>query len=217
MIAESADILQVLQKNFPQIAERALQEEIAEVGKLFHFRAGEVIMNFGSYVKMVPLVVSGSIKVTREDDEEGRELFLYFLGAGETCAMSFTCCMMHKKSDIRTEAMEDTTIIGIPIRYVDAWMGKYQSWKNFVMTTYDSKMKEMVRTIDNIAFRALDERLLKYLEARKESTGSTIISATHQEIADDLNVSREAISRLLKKLENMGDVELGRNQIKIVD
>ncbi|MEZ4953700.1 MAG: Crp/Fnr family transcriptional regulator [Saprospiraceae bacterium] len=217
MIAESADILQVLQKNFPQIAERALQEEIAEVGKLFHFRSGEVIMNFGSYVKMVPLVVSGSIKVTREDDEEGRELFLYFLGAGETCAMSFTCCMMHKKSDIRTEAMEDTTIIGIPIRYVDAWMGKYQSWKNFVMTTYDSKMKEMVRTIDNIAFRALDERLLKYLEARKESTGSAIISATHQEIADDLNVSREAISRLLKKLENMGDVELGRNQIKIVD
>jgi len=216
MIAESADFLKILQQKFPQIAERALQNEIAEVSKLFHFKSGEVIMNFGSYVKLVPLVVSGSIKVTREDDEEGRELLLYFLGEGETCAMSFTCCMMHKKSDIRTEAVEDTVIIGIPIHYVDAWMGKYQSWKNFVMTTYDDKMKEMVRTIDSIAFKGLDDRLVKYLDERAKLAGSPIISITHQEIAADLNVSREAVSRLLKKLENLGQVELGRNQIKII-
>ncbi len=216
MVTETGDIEKILQKNYPQIAERALQEEIIEVGKLMHFRAGEVIMDYGSYIKLVPLIINGSIKVTREDESEGREILLYFLGPGETCSMSFTCCMMNKKSEIRTEAMEDTTLIGIPIRYMDSWMTKYQSWKNFVMQTYDSKMIELVKTLDSVAFEGMDARLKKYLQSRKGSTGSPVIKATHQEIANDLNASREAISRLLKKLENMGEVKLGRNQVTVL-
>ncbi len=216
MITETTDIFKLLHQRFPQIAERELQEEIADVGKLMHFRAGEIIMDYNSYVKLVPLIVSGTIRVTREDENEGREILLYFLNAGETCSMSFTCCMMNKKSAIRTEAIEDTTLIGIPIKYMDQWMTKYQSWKNFVMLSYDEKMFELVKVIDSIAFEGMDIRLQKYLNARKESTGSPIIQATHQEIASDLNASREAISRLLKKLENMGEVELGRNQIKVL-
>ncbi len=217
MITESAEIKEILHKHFPQIAERGLQEEIAEVGRLMHFRAGEIVMDFGSYIKMVPLIVKGSLKVTREDENEGREMLLYFLGAGETCSMSFTCCMMNKKSAIRTEAMEDTSFIGIPIRYVDNWMTKYQSWKNFVMLTYDNKMLELVKVLDSVAFEGMDARLMKYLMSRKESTGSAVIKATHQEIATDLNASREAVSRLLKKLENMGDVKLGRNEVTVLD
>ena len=217
MITESADILKIVQKNFPQIAEPALQQEIVEVGKLMRFRAGETIMDFGSYVKLVPLIISGSIKVSREDESEGREMILYFLGPGETCSMSFTCCMMNKKSAIRTEAVEDTSLIGIPIQYMDSWMTKYQSWKNFVMTSYDHKMVELVKVLDSIAFESMDTRLKKYLQARSASTGSDLIQATHQEIANDLNASREAISRLLKKLENMGEVELGRNQVRVLD
>ena len=173
-------------------------------------------MDFNSYIKLVPLIVSGSIKVSREDETEGREMLLYFLGAGETCSMTFTCCMMNKRSAIRTEAVEDTTLIGIPIRYMDIWMTKYQSWKNFVMQTYDKKMVELVQVLDSVAFEGMDTRLMKYLEARKESTGSAIIQATHQEIASDLNASREAVSRLLKKLEHIGEVELGRNQVKVL-
>ncbi len=216
MIAESADIQKILHELFPQIAERELQQEIVDAGKLMSFSAGEIIMDFNSYVKLVPLIVKGSIKVSREDENEGREMLLYFLGAGETCSMSFTCCMMNKKSAIRTEAVEDTTIIGIPIRYMDVWMTKYQSWKNFVMQTYDTKMVELVKVLDSVAFEGMDARLMKYLKARTASTGSDIINATHQEIAIDLNGSREAISRLLKKLENMGAVELGRNQVKVL-
>ncbi len=216
MVAETGDIGKILQKAYPQIAERALQEEIIEIGKLMHFRAGEVIMDYGSYIKLVPLIISGSIKVTREDESEGREMLLYFLGPGETCSMSFTCCMMNKKSEIRTEAVEDTTLIGIPIRYMDVWMTKYQSWKNFVMQTYDSKMVELVKVLDSVAFSGMDTRLKNYLQSRKASTGSPVINATHQEIANDLNASREAISRLLKKLENMGEVKLGRNQVTVL-
>ncbi len=209
------EIFDLVRKNYPQIAEKRLQEDIAEVGKLLFFKTGELIQDIGSYVKMVPLILEGSIKVSRED-EEGRELFLYYLRPGETCSMSFTCCMMNKRSEIRTVAEEDTTMIGIPIRYMDEWMSKYQSWKNFVMRTYDERMLELVRTIDSIAFKKMDERLLEYLESKSQATGNKVISSTHQEIAYDLNASREAISRLLKKMEKEQLVKLGRNKIELL-
>lgn len=210
-------ILDLLPRHFPQLAERGLQEEIAEVGQIMQFDEGEIIMDFNSYVKMVPLIIEGSIKVTREDDVEGKEMILYFLNAGETCSMSFTCCMMNKRSEIRTEAIEDTTIIGIPIKYVDRWMSQYQSWKNFVMLTYDRKMTELVRVLDQLVFTSLDDRLLKYLEDRTASSGGNSVKITHQEIATDLNASREAISRLLKKMENAGMVRLKRNEIQLLN
>eukprot|EP00903_Cladosiphon_okamuranus_P000471 g469.t1 len=181
-----------------------------------HFRAGEIIMDYDSYVKLVPLIIKGSIRVNKEDDLDGREILLYFLSAGDTCSMSFSCCMMNKRSVIRTEAVEDTSLIGIPIKYVDQWMSKYQSWKNFVMLSYDNRLIELVKVIDSIAFNNMDDRLREYLQARAESTGSQLIQATHQEIANDLNASREAISRLLKKLENIGVVKLGRNQVELL-
>ncbi len=208
-------ILELVRKHFPNIAEKALQEEIATVGKLTEFSAGTVIMDVGQYVKLVPLVIEGAIKVSRED-EDGHELFLYYLQGGQTCSMSFTCCMMNKKSEIRTIAEENTKMIGIPIRYVDEWMTKYQSWKNFVMQTYDYRMMELVRTIDSIAFHHMDERLLAYLDKKAKATHSKVINATHQEIAYDLNASREAVSRLLKQLENDGQVKLGRNKIELI-
>ncbi len=208
------NMLQLVRTHFPQIAEKKLQEELVAVASLHHFKAGEVIMDYGSYIKMVPLVIKGSIKVLRED-EEGNELFLYFLQEGQTCSMSFTCCMMNKKSYIRTVAEDDTTVIGIPIRYVDEWISKYQSWKNFVMLSYDNRMLELVKTLDYIAFKKLDERLIDYLVKKSNAINSRVINVTHQEIADDLNASREAISRLLKQLEKMGRVELGRNQVKV--
>jgi len=213
MSIQKEEIQRILHQNFPQLAEKGLQEEIAQVGQIMDFAPGEVMMDYGSYVRMVPLIIEGSIKVTREDDSLGKELLLYFLDAGDTCSMSFSCCMMDKKSAIRTEAVEKTRLIGIPVKYVDNWMGKYQSWKNFVMMSYDSKMLELVKVIDRISFHGLDDRMEKYLMALTKSLKSSTINITHQQIAADLNVSREAVSRLLKKLESMGRVKLGRNQI----
>ena len=210
------ELQNTIRKHFPVITEKALQEEIASVGQLLHFNAGKRIMDFGAYVKMVPLVVKGSIKVVREDDEQDQELFLYFLRAGETCTMSFSCCLMNKQSDIRTTAEDDTTLIGIPIKYIDEWMMKYPSWKNFVMRSYDERMQELVKTIDNIAFYKLDDRLLHYLQEKAKASSTSIIHATHQEIAQDMNASREAISRLLKKLEKTNQIKLGRNKIELV-
>ncbi|MCB0654347.1 MAG: Crp/Fnr family transcriptional regulator [Saprospiraceae bacterium] len=209
-------LLQLLQKKYPQIAEKSLQEEIATVGKLMQFSADEVIMDYGSYVRFVPLILEGSIKVSRED-EEGNELFLYYLAPGETCSMSFTCCMMNKKSEIRTVAEEKTQVIAIPIRYMDQWMVKYHSWKNFILMSYDDRMNQLIKTIDSIAFQKMDQRLIAYLEKKAKATDSNVINATHQQIAYDLNASREAISRLLKQLEKEGEVKLGRNKIELIN
>ncbi len=213
--AVDQEILKLVRRHFPQVAERELQEAIATVGQLHQVSAGKVLMEAGSYVKFVPLVVEGNIRVIREDDD-GNELFLYYLGPGEACSASFTCCMMHKKSSLRTETEEDTLFIAIPVRYMDEWMTTYQSWKNFVMTTYDERMLEMVRSIDSIAFHKMDERLLEYLEGKSKATGSKVLTATHQQIAQDLNASREAISRLLKQMEKEHIVALGRNKIELL-
>ena len=203
MNATQLDILRLIQRHFSVLSEKTLQEEIVSVGKLFHFIAGQVIQDFGGYIKLVPLLLSGSIKVQRED-EEGNELLLYFLEAGQTCSMSFSCCMMNKQSDIRTMAEEDVSMIGIPIQYVDEWMRKYQSWKNFVMRSYDQRMRDLIKTIDSIAFKKMDERLLEYLQQKVQVNTNPVLSTTHQAIAYDLNASREAISRLLKQLEKQG-------------
>ena len=212
----NAQILQLVQQHFPEFREKELQEEIATVGVLKKFPAKERILDFGAYIKLVPLVVDGSVKVVREDEEKDQELFLYNITPGETCSMSFTCCMMNKRSDIRTTAEKETLLIGIPIKYVDQWMMKYQSWKNFVMRSYDRRMQELIQTIDLISFHNMDERLLLYLQKKSSKSESGIIETTHQQIASDLNASREAVSRLLKKLEGTGKIQLGRNKIKLL-
>lgn len=212
MILEQDNIADLLRTYFPQLSERGLRDEIAQVGKVMNFSAGEMIMDFGSYIKMIPLVIKGSIKVSREGNE-GEEIFLYYLQGGDACTMTFTCCMRDKQSAIRTIAEDDTRIIAIPTRYMDEWMMKYPTWKNFVMTAYDHRMLELIDTIDQIVFKKLDERLLDYLRKRAQAVGQNTISTTHQEIADDLNVTRESISRLLKTLEKKKVLELGRNMI----
>ena len=201
---------------FTSLIDQHLLQEMANQGRCMKFKAGEVIMDYGEYIRMVPLVLEGSIKVMREN-EEGEELFLYYLNSGESCSMSFSCCMADKRSSVRAIAEEDTRILGIPVRYVDEWISKYAVWKNFVMRSYDTGMQELVRTIDKLMFHKMDERLINYLQQKSEATNSKVLNTTHQEIAYDLNASREAVSRLLKQLEKMGRIKLGRNKIELIN
>jgi len=208
-------IQEILDRRYHQLAEIPLQEAILKEGYVKTFKRGEVTQEIGSYVKFVPLISKGTLKVLREDDN-GNEIFLYYLHAGDSCSMAFSCCMMHKKSEVRTMVVEDVELIAIPIRFVDEWMMKYHSWKNFVMKSYDSRMMELIQTIDEIAFLKMDERLINYLNRKAKALGETTITSTHQEIAQDLNASREAVSRLLKKLEKQDVLVIGRNKITLL-
>jgi len=200
---------------FPQFSERNLAAEIAKLGIHLQFEAGEVLMDYGAFLQSVPLVLSGSVKVVRQG-EDGNELLLYYLKGGETCSMSFSCCMSSRQSIIRAITEEPTDLIMLPVKYVDLWMREYQSWKNFIMSAYDARIYELVLAIDGIAFKKMDERLYDYLQKKASLHSSNTIQSTHQDIAYDLNASREGISRLLKQLEKMGKVKLSRNQIELV-
>ena len=199
-----------------QLTDPELLEAIQQRGEYKIIKAGDLIMDIGRYIKYLPVVLSGAIKILREDDE-GNELFLYFIYPGQSCAMSINCCMANAPSEIRAVAEEDTEIIMIPVDVMDEWTSKYQQWKQFVMNTYSFRFNELLHTIDSIAFRKLDERLMHYLEQKASISNDGIIHSTHQKIAYDLNSSREVISRLLKQLEKNGKIELSRNRIRLRD
>ena len=207
---------QILKQHFPLLQEPGLQDLIEKHGQLINASAGSVIIDFGGYIRNIPLLIKGSIKVLRED-EQGNEVLLYYLGIGETCAMSLTSCISHEKSAIKAVVEEDVSMIVIPVRFMDEWLSQFKSWKNFVMDVYRKRFAEMLHFIDSIAFMKMDERLLKYLSDKAKITGKQVFHVTHQEIAYDLNSSREVISRLLKKLEKMGKIQLGRNKIELIN
>ena len=209
------DIRSILDHKFPAFYDSELKDEIAKVGFVKTLKAGAHLMDVGQYVKTIPLIVDGKLKIFRED-EEGNELFLYYLYNGEACAISLVCTINDKISQVRAVAMEDTTIISVPIENMDKFMMTYRSWYQFVVRTYGQRLNEMLHTIDSIAFLKMDERLLEYLDKTAEVRGSQIINDTHQNIATELNTSREVISRLLKQMERKGLVKLSRNYIEVI-
>lgn len=180
------------------------------------FHAGEIIVRTGQYIKSTVLVLSGRIKIYRQG-EDGGEFLIYYLGPGEACAVSLICALQSQTSEITAKAIEDTEVIMLPVQLMDDLMSKYKSWSHFVIQTYRSRFDEMLTVIDNIAFRNMDERLEFYLKRAKANAGKTTLNLTHQEIADDLNSSREVVSRLLKKMEQLGKIRLNRNSIELID
>ena len=205
-----------LKEAYGFLFENELIAEIENTGTFKEVEAGSAIIEIGDYVTGMPLLITGAIKVLRED-EEGDELLLYFLERGDTCAMTLSCCMGRTKSEIRAVAETDTTFIMIPIEKMEEWTAKYKTWRNFVFESYHSRLSEMLDTIDALAFMNMDQRLMRYLRDKAKIKGDVDIQSTHQQIAYDLHTSRVVISRLLKKLEIDGKISLQRNQIKVID
>jgi CRP/FNR family transcriptional regulator len=199
-------------KNQYHFLEKELQEEILKIGIYKTFQLNDVMIREGQFITSFPLVLKGLIRVTRNNDD-GNELLLYYLKQNEVCAMSLTCCMTNLTSNIKAVAEEETEVIMLPVEMLDNWICKYPGWKQFVMQTFQNRFRELIDTIDSIAFLNLDERLVKYFTDRNKNAGSTILNETHQDLALRLNTSREVISRLLKKLENEGKIKLARNFI----
>lgn len=207
-------MIELLGQHFGHLFEDELLQEINAIGVFKEIKEGEMLMDIGNYVTSMPLLISGAIKVMRED-EDGDELLLYFLERGSTCAMTLSCCIGHKKSEIRAVAETDTQLIMIPVQKMEEWTSKYKSWRNFVFNSYQNRLDEMLETIDSIAFLNMDERLWKYLKEKVRINKSNTVLNTHQEIAYDLHTSRVVISRLLKSLEKQGKIELNRNAIEV--
>ena len=186
---------------FPQF-EPELMNEIIANGVIKTIPAGEVLMRTGQFIKSTMLILEGNVKVFREN-EDGGEFLMYFLQPGEACAISIICAAKTEASRVMAKTTEETTVLMIPLQLLDRWMLDYKSWYHFVLSTYRNRFDELLVLIDQVAFRNMDERLLSYLERHSKVHNSPIISLSHQQIADELNSSREVISRLLKKWSNV--------------
>lgn len=209
----SSSISNYINTLFPQF-EPALREILIEQVTIKQVKAGEHLMQTGQYFRSTVLIVEGRVKLYREGTE-GNEFFMYYLQPGEACALSMICAAKQESSQIMGKAIEDSTILLVPITLMDKLMRDYPSWYYFVMETYRSRFEELLLVIDSIAFNGLDERLSFYLKKQQEHLQTNELRLSHQEIASDLNSSREVISRLLKKMEQKGEIKLYRNYIAL--
>lgn len=207
-------MLEKLKESYGYLFEEELLKEIELHGKIREYDTNALIIDVGQKIEFMPLLLTGAIKIMRED-ELGDELLLYYLESGDTCAMTLTCCLGNSKSEIRAVAEEPTELIFVPVQKMDDWMVKYKSWRNFVLQSYQSRLGEMLEAIDSLAFMKLDQRLYKYLTDKVKISGSLEVEYTHQQIAEELHSSRVVISRLLKQLEKDGKINILRNKIQM--
>ena len=205
-----------LATNFGYLFEDSLIQEITEIGVSKAYKSESTIIDRGDYITSMPLLLSGAIKILRED-EKGEELVLYYLEKGDTCAMTLSCCMGQTKSKIRAVAETDVELIMLPKEKMTAWLSSYKSWQSFILQSYHNRVEELLVAVDTIAFLKMDERLFKYLKDKAMVTHNDVLQVTHKQISDDLHTSRVVISRLLKKLENESKIVLHRNSIKILE
>ncbi|MEO6670321.1 MAG: Crp/Fnr family transcriptional regulator [Ferruginibacter sp.] len=200
---------------FNSIFEPALIQEMHEAAEILNFQEGDIIMDYGKYIRMMPLILKGTVKVLRMD-ENGKEILLYYLSSNESCSMAYSCCMEARKSEVKAIAEDEVELMAIPHIKLDEWLCKYPGWKNYIMRSFNERFLELLKSIESIAFHKLDERLIGYLAEKKRLSGSNVIKASHYLIADELATSRVVVSRLLKQLENDGKILLYRNEIKLL-
>ncbi len=179
------------------------------------FSAGTILLDEDAYIKHIPIIKSGLIKVTRSD-EQGHEMLLYYIGNGESCIMSFLGAACNNKSKIKAVVEEQAEVIILPIDTALKWMQSEPDWLHFVFNLYNKRFEELLNFINEVSFHSVDDRLLDVLKKKSLATGSKELTITHQQLAEDLGTAREVVSRLLKQMENKSLIELSRGKIKIL-
>lgn len=205
----------IIAAKFPSF-EKELLHEMGSVSEIKTFQPGEVLMRTGQYIKSTMLVLDGLVKIYREDNE-GNEFFMYYIDAGKACAISLLCAQRQDTSEVKAKTVTEATVLSIPFEKIDQWVAKYKSWNYFALNSYRERFEELLLTLDHTAFRNMDERLIFYLKRHQEKLKSNRIPVSITEIAQELNSSREVISRLLKKLSEKGLLEQHRSYIEIRD
>jgi CRP/FNR family transcriptional regulator, anaerobic regulatory protein len=193
-----------------------LIEHLTRVGSIVEFNEGDMLIRTGQYFKQSMLILEGTVKLYREGDN-GEEFFLYYLEPGNACALSMICATKNESSSVKARAVTSVKALAIPLQHMDLLMKEHRQWYYFVLETYRARFEELLEVIDQIAFHSMDEKLEFYLKRQFEALKSKTISVTHQAIADDLNSSREVISRLLKKLETQKRISISRNEISNIN
>lgn len=205
-----------LKQGFPIFTQLELIKELLEKSQSLEVPNKTILLEKGSPINVIPILTKGLIKVVRTN-ENGNEVFLYYVKSGETCALTLASSLKREKSSIKAIVEEDSKILALPVKTAYSFIHKYHSWNDFMVDTYGRRFQELLDVMDSVCFQNIDARLIRYLKEKIKLSGSAFLHISHKEIANDLNSSREVISRLLKQLEKKGAVELGRNKLKVLD
>ncbi len=176
---------------------------------------GELLIDFGQKITHIPIVLEGVIKVSRED-QNGQEILLYYLKPSDTCSATLNCCTTFHQSEVRAIAEEQAEVLFIPAEKMEEWLIQYHSWRRFVLNNFNARFEEMLEAVDSLAFQNMEERIVNYLENKKNVLKTDELQLTHEKIAQDLNTSRVVVSRILKKLEQNKQIEQARNKIQVL-
>lgn len=192
-----------------------IKEKLLEYGTIKTFSEGEAILNENAYIRAIPIVVSGSVKVMRTDDE-GREILLYYIRSGESCIMSFLGGLHHDTSKVKAVAEEETEVLFLPVDKVSELIKEYPEWLDYIFRLYHKRFEELLDVVNAVAFKKMDERLLNFIKKKTEISGAKTLYVTHEQLANELGTARVVVSRLLKQMEDEGLVKLGRNKITVL-
>jgi len=190
-------------------------KELQNSGEVKVFRSGSVILDMDAYVNYIPLIISGSIKVIRTE-EDGREILLYYITPGESCISSILSGLTQNTSKVKAVVEEDAEILMISIQKSKDWLKKYPEWTDFIFGLYQKRFEELLSVVNSVAFHKADVRLLNLLMQKSRLFGTRELSVTHQQLADELGITREATSRVLKQMEKDGEIKLSRNKILLL-
>jgi len=188
-------------------------EDILEFSKVLSFPPDQVILKEGSYVNVIPIVLSGLLKVSKK--EEDKEILLYYIEKGQSCVMSFSACITSTQSKIFATTEDTSDLLLIPSDKLVLLISKYPSFANYFFSLYQERYEDLINSIDLLVFKKFDERLISYLKEKCAKTKTSTLKITHQDIASEMGTLREVVSRTLKKLERDGLVSLTRNEIKV--
>ena len=204
-----------LSNNISMKTTSKMYEKLSQIGFSKIFKEGEVIINDHSYIKSIPIVITGSIKVMRTE-ENGREILLYYIKAGESCVMSFLGGLHGETSKVKAEVEEDAEILFLPTEKVAQLIKTHPEWLDYIFKLYHKRFEELLEMVNEVTFKKVDDRLLSLLQKKSELTDSKIIHTTHEQLANELGTARVVVSRLLKSLEEDGKLKLGRNKIELL-
>lgn len=202
-------------ENISEFKSPQMQEQLSTHGIIKYFRQDDIILNESSHIKTIPIVMKGSLRVMRTE-EDGREILLYYINAGESCIMSFLGGIHHETSKVKAVAEEDTEVLLLPVDKVGVLLKDSPEWLDYIFKLYHKRFEELLEVVNAVAFKKIDERLLNFLHKKAEVTQKKILSITHEQLANELGTARVVISRLLKQLEINGTLKLGRNKITLL-
>ncbi len=197
-------------KTSPELVEKLQQYSIRK-----EYEAGNIILNENANIRSIPIVTKGTLKVIRTE-EDGREILLYYIKAGESCIMSFLGGLHNETSKVKAEVEDDAEILFLPLDKVSLFIKEYPQWLDYIFRLYHKRFEELLEIVNAIAFKKVDERMLALLNKKTELTGNKTLNITHEQLANELGTARVVVSRLLKQLEEIGKVKLGRNKITLV-